>query len=239
MALLLDIGVVALVVLFAIGGYKKGLLISVVNVVGTVVACAVSPFLASMFSPLVYDNFIKSVIIDSLNKATYGIQAKDLENIEKIGEVLEKLPNSITNMLSITGLHNDNIVSELTTTNLSFVELIEGSIRPYADRLISTVLTIILFILISVGLKCAAHIATKVAEAVKLGTVNKIFGGVFGVAESAFIIMMITLLIYFVSMFVSPESHEYINKSISDTVIYKFIYQYSMPDKILSMLMMK
>ncbi len=238
MALLLDIGVIALVVLFAIGGYKKGLLISVVNVFGTILACAISPVLGSMFSPLIYDSFIKSTIMNSVNKAMENLPA-DISNVEKAAAIIEKLPNSVANMLSIPGIHTDKLALDMSTTTLSVSELVEGSIRPYAQRLVSTVLTVILFILISMGLKFAAHFATKVVEAVKLGNVNKTFGGVFGIAESAFIIMMVTLLIYFSSMFLSPESYEYVNQSISETVIYKFIYEYSMPDKILSMLMLK
>ena len=238
MTLLFDIGIVALVVLFAIAGFKKGLLVSVVNVFGTIVACGVAPVLGSMFSPLIYDSFIKSTIMNSVNRAMENMPA-DISDIEKAAAILEKLPNSVVNMLSIPGIHTEKLASDMSTTTFSVPELIEGAIRPYAQRLVSTVLTVILFILISVGLKFAARFATKVVEAVKLGNVNKTFGGLFGIAESAFIIMMITLLIYFSSMFLSPESYEYINKSISETVIYKFIYQYSMPDKILSMLMLK
>ena len=49
MALIFDLGVIAIVVLFAITGYNKGLLTSVVNVIGTVVAAAVAPILGSVF----------------------------------------------------------------------------------------------------------------------------------------------------------------------------------------------
>ena len=238
MTLLLDVGIVALVIMFAIGGYKKGLLISLVNVAGTIIACALAPLVSSVFSTMIYDSFIKEEITESVSKATEGIPA-NMGDIERVTEILSKLPNSINNMLSFVGVQADGLAAEAISTRLDVPELIEGIVRPNAMRLISTVLTVILFIIISVGLKFAAHAATKALEAVKLGTVNKILGGVFGIAESAFIIMMVTLLVYFVMMFMSPEGCAYVNDRINETVIYKVIYQYSMPDAIIALFLPK
>ena len=238
MTLLLDVGIVALVIMFAIGGYKKGLLISLVNVAGTIIACALAPLVSSVFSTMIYDCFIKEEITESVSKATEGIPA-NMGDIERATEILSKLPNSINNMLSFVGVQADGLAAEAISTRLDVPELIEGIVRPNAMRLISTVLTVILFIIISVGLKFAAHAATKALEAVKLGTVNKILGGVFGIAESAFIIMMVTLLVYFVMMFMSPEGCAYVNDRINETVIYKVIYQYSMPDAIIALFLPK
>ena len=238
MTLLLDVGIVALVVMFAISGYKKGLLISLVNVAGTIIACALAPLVSSVFSTMIYDSFIKEEITESVSKATEGIPA-NMGDIERVTEILSKLPNSINNMLSFVGVQADGLAAEAISTRLDVPELIEGIVRPNAMRLISTVLTVILFIIISVGLKFAAHAATKALEAVKLGTVNKILGGVFGIAESAFIIMMVTLLVYFVMMFMSPEGCAYVNDRINETVIYKVIYQYSMPDAIIALFLPK
>ena len=238
MTLLLDVGIVALVVMFAISGYKKGLLISLVNVAGTIIACALAPLVSSVFSTMIYDSFIKEEITESVSKATEGIPA-NMGDIERVTEIISKLPNSINNMLSFVGVQADGLAAEAISTRLDVPELIEGIVRPNAMRLISTVLTVILFIIISVGLKFAAHAATKALEAVKLGTVNKILGGVFGIAESAFIIMMVTLLVYFVMMFMSPEGCAYVNDRINETVIYKVIYQYSMPDAIIALFLPK
>ena len=238
MTLLLDVGIVALVIMFAIGGYKKGLLISLVNVAGTIIACALAPLVSSVFSTMIYDSFIKEEITESVSKATEGIPA-NMGDIERATEILSKLPNSINNMLSFVGVQADGLAAEAISTRLDVPELIEGIVRPNAMRLISTVLTVILFIIISVGLKFAAHAATKALEAVKLGTVNKILGGVFGIAESAFIIMMVTLLVYFVMMFMSPEGCAYVNDRINETVLYKIIYQYSMPDAIIALFLPK
>ena len=238
MTLLLDVGIVALVVMFAISGYKKGLLISLVNVAGTIIACALAPLVSSVFSTMIYDSFIKNEITESVSKAAEGIPA-NIGDIERLTEIISKLPNSINNMLSFVGVQADGLAADVASTKLEIPEIIEGIVRPNAMRLISTVLTVILFIIISVGLKFAAGLATKALEAVKLGTINKMLGGVFGIAESAFIIMMVTLLVYFVMMFMSPEGCAYVNDRINETVLYKIIYQYSMPDAIIALFLPK
>ncbi len=234
MTLLFDIGVIAIVVLFAISGYRKGLLASVVNVVGTVAAAAVSPVLASVFSSMVYTNFIKGAIIDSVAKATENIPV-NATALQKATELLDSIPNSVFNMLSLENGMEVQEMSEAisTTSNLDLPNLVEGMVSAKALGLISTILTVIFFIIISIALKYAAHLLTKTLEVVKLGGVNKALGGVFGIAESVVMIMVITCLIYFVTMFMSPESFDYINDRINETLLYKFIYHYSMPDAII------
>ena len=83
MTLLLDVGIVALVVMFAISGYKKGLLISLVNVAGTIIACALAPLVSSVFSTMIYDSFIKNEITESVSKAAEGIPA-NIGDIERV-----------------------------------------------------------------------------------------------------------------------------------------------------------
>ena len=187
---------------------------------------------------MIYDSFIKNEITESVSKAAEGIPA-NIGDIERVTEIISKLPNSINNMLSFVGVQADGLAADVASTKLEIPEIIEGIVRPNAMRLISTVLTVILFIIISVGLKFAAGLATKALEAVKLGTINKMLGGVFGIAESAFIIMMVTLLVYFVMMFMSPEGCAYVNDRINETVLYKIIYQYSMPDAIIALFLPK
>ena len=234
MTLLFDIGVIAIVVLFAISGYRKGLLVSVVNVVGTVVAAAVSPVLASVFSSMVYTNFIRGAIIDSVAKAAEDIPINTTA-LQKATELLANVPNSIFNMLSLeNGMETQKMSEAISaSTNLDLPNLVESMVSTKALGLISTILTVIFFIILSAALKYAAYLMTKTLEAVKLGGVNKAFGGIFGIVEAAFIIMVITCLIYFVTMFMSPESFDYINDRINETILYKFIYQYSMPDAII------
>ena len=234
MTLLFDIGVIAIVVLFAISGYRKGLLVSVVNVVGTVVAAAVSPVLASVFSSMVYTNFIRGAIIDSVAKAAEDIPI-EATALQKATELLANVPNSIFNMLSLeNGMETQKMSEAISaSTNLDLPNLVESMVSTKALGLISTILTVIFFIILSAALKYAAYLMTKTLEAVKLGGVNKAFGGIFGIVEAAFIIMVITCLIYFVTMFMSPESFDYINDRINETILYKFIYHYSMPDAII------
>ena len=234
MTLLFDIGVIAIVVLFAISGYRKGLLVSVVNVVGTVVAAAVSPVLASVFSSMVYTNFIRGAIIDSVAKAAEDIPINTTA-LQKATELLANVPNSIFNMLSLeNGMETQKMSEAISaSTNLDLPNLVESMVSTKALGLISTILTVIFFIILSAALKYAAYLMTKTLEAVKLGGVNKAFGGIFGIVEAAFIIMVITCLIYFVTMFMSPESFDYINDRINETILYKFIYHYSMPDAII------
>ena len=140
MALIFDLGVIAIVVLFAMSGYKKGLLVSVVNVVGTVVAAAVAPVLGSVFSTIVYTNFIKGAIINSVANATKDIPI-NATSLQKANELLDSIPNSVFNMLSLG--EGDRGVREMSeaissASNLDLPNLVEGMVSAKALGLIST-----------------------------------------------------------------------------------------------------
>lgn len=239
MSFLFDIGLIVLVGMFAYTGYRKGLIISLVNVAGTLIACAVSPLLSSTLSMYIYNSFIESEITESVGKAIEGMPL-NYTAMEKANEVFENVSNSLHNMLSLVGVTPENLATEISATEVSAVEmdipqLIEGMVRPIAVRLVSTILTIVIFIILTIVLKYAAHIATKTLEVVKLGVVNRLLGGIFGIGESIFIIMMLSLIIYFVTMFMSPEACSYMNEKINGTIIYRLVYEYSIPDAIIAL----
>ncbi len=57
---------------------------------------------------------------------------------------------------------------------------------------------------------------------------------VLGVAEAVLIAMAVGLIVYFVMMFISPESCQSLRESINNTVFYRAIEKISLPEKIIS-----
>ncbi len=237
MNVLLDFGVAALFSLFIYSGVKRGLIYMVINIAGTVCASLLSSFVASLLAFNVYNRFVKLNIINGISEATKNITETDPS--AAADSIIEKLSNFSLNVFSYTGINADSIAKELKFTGLSIPDIIEGMIRPVAVKMVSVILTLIFFILFMAVVSFLANKFTKTIDRTALGVPNRIFGALIGVAQALLIIMIISMIISFVTMFTSPENCSAMQESIDKTWLYKPISSISIPDAIISQIVMK
>lgn len=237
MNFLLDLGVILLFGLFVFSGAKRGIVYMAINIGGTIGAGLLSSFAASLLAMPIYNAFVKSNLVNSLAEATRGIDKS--KPAEAAAQALESLSNFTLNTFSFTGIDAAQLAKDIKKTNLSIPDLLEGMLRPMAVKMISIILTVILFIIIMMVVSFLAVRFTKAINKTTLGIPNRIFGGLVGLAEALFIVMMITMIINFVMMFLSPEDCKNLNDDINKTWIYQYIYRISIPDAIISWLTLK
>ncbi len=231
----LDFIVIAVIALFVATGFKKGFIYSIVNLLGTAISVVVSSVAGSMLALPIYNSVVQKSIIDGVDGIVRSLP-EETTALQTANEVMEQSSTFINNIFTFSGVTSDSLSNEIMSTNLSVPDLVETLVRPYAVRMISTILTILLFVVLTIIVKLIADALTKTIEFVKLGTVNRILGIVFGVAESALVIMVITLMIYFVMMYLPSGMCNDLHNGINQTYLYRYIYQYSMPDQIITQL---
>ena len=237
MNIILDLGVAALFLMFVYSGYKRGIIYMAINIGGTIASAIISSFAASLFSLGLYNAFFKQMIINTVTDATNGITATD--PAQKASEVMKALSNFTRNAISLTGITEEELARQLKNSGLSVPDVIEGMVRATAVRTISTILTMIFFIICMLIVSRFAIKFTRTIDRTALRMPNRIAGAVVGAAQSLMIVMIIALTIHFVSMFISPENNRAINDAISKTWLYLPITKISIPDAIISWLSMK
>lgn len=238
MSAILDIVVVLIVLSLAFTSFRRGLINSLVDFVGTIVAVVASSFVASSVSIWIYNQFIMSKITDSVNQALLSLP-ESATATQQAENIISSLPSYASNALTMLGIDSDNLFSSINTDILSIPQAVESLVRPTAVKIITTILTVILFILFMVLIGFVSKLVTKAVNIVGLSPVNKIGGAIFGAVKGLLIIMILSFLLYFVMMFLPSETSIELNEAIENSYLYYGIYNISLPEKIISLFTVK
>lgn len=234
MNIILDIVVVVIVAIMMIDGYKRGLLTSVIEFAGVIIAAVASSFLASLTAVSVYSSFIMHNVVQAVEAAFSAIPSYATAS-QQAEKLFSTLPDYAVNALSFSGIDVNSLSSQISSSNVAVPQLVESLIRPTIVRLVSTIITIILFIIFTVVIAFVAKILTKTINAIGLSAINRIGGAAFGVVKALIFIMVLTLVLYFVMMFLPSDTVNEINDAIEHSFLYSGIYKLNLLNKILSL----
>ncbi|MGN0470726.1 MAG: CvpA family protein [Acutalibacteraceae bacterium] len=233
MGIVLDLTVVVIIAIMIIAGYKRGLVNSVIDFAGVIVAAVAASFIASLAAVSIYDNFIMNKVIESAESAFAAIpsQATAAQQAEKI---FSSLPDYAVNALSLSGIDVNALSSKIASSNGAVPQLIESLVRPTAVRLVSTIVTIILFVIFTVLIAFLAKFLTKAVNAVGLSVINRIGGAAFGAVKAVILIMVLTLILYFIMMLLPSDTVNEMNDAIEHSYLYSGIYKLNFLNKIIA-----
>lgn len=233
MGIVLDLTVVVIIAIMMLAGYKRGLVNSVIDFAGVIVAAVAASFIASLAAVSIYDNFIMNKVIESAESAFAAIpsQATAAQQAEKI---LSSLPDYAVNALSFSGIDANALSSKIASSNVAVPQLIESLVRPTAVRLVSTISTIILFVIFTVLIAFLAKFLTKAVNAVGLSVINRIGGAAFGAVKAVILIMVLTLILYFIMMLLPSDTVNEMNDAIEHSYLYSGIYKLNFLNKIIA-----
>ena len=230
----LDFGIAVLIGLFCFSGYKRGAVYMAVNTAGTIAAVVLASVLASPVALPVYNWILKDNIINGLTGATSSIVKS--EGAEMAKQTMAVMSNFTKNAFSFMGVDQNKLAKALDDSVIGIPGTIEEMIRPAAVSMVSVVLTFIFFLLLMIVVGIVAKKLTKTVNRTFLAVPNRLIGLGIGLVEAVFIAMLMTLLVYFFMMFISPESCIALKDAIDNTVFFKFIRQINLPRIIMSWL---
>ena len=111
----LDIGIAALIVLFAFSGFKRGIVYTVLNVVSTVAAMLGASLLSGLIAMPIYNGFVKDGILKALGQVVSGIPLQDPANAAQ--QIIEKLSNFDLNVFSLLGIDKTALADTIRKTS--------------------------------------------------------------------------------------------------------------------------
>ncbi len=234
MSFWLDFGIAVLIGLFCFSGFKRGAVYMAINAAGTVAAVALSSFLASPIALPVYNWILKDNIINGLTQATSSITGSD--SVKMAEETMASMSNFTINVFHSMGIDQEKLAESLDKTAMGIPGTIEEMIRPAAVFMVSIVLSFIFFLLLMIVVGIIAKKFTKGIDRSVLAVPNRILGLAIGLVEAVFIAMLMTLIVYFIMMFIAPEACTSLKDAIDNTIFFKFIRKISLPQLIMSWL---
>jgi uncharacterized membrane protein required for colicin V production len=219
--LVADIIIIAVFALLFFIDFKRGIAITILNVAGLALTGFLAYHISNFLASWVYTAFVQQTLTTNLQQMidTQGINSA-------IANSFSALPNWVMGMLgfflSIFGLDssvytNDFQVpnSAATAVSTSVENLIQPVITGMFRLVIGAVISIIIFIIIKILVK-------KLAIVFKIPVVkqiNKLLGGVLGLAEAAILVFFAVNIFSGVLEFSNPEM---LNNPMISGAVFKF-----------------
>lgn len=215
-----DIIIIAVFALLFFIDFKRGIAITILNVAGLALTGFLAYHISNFLASWVYTAFVQQTLTTNLQQMidTQGINSA-------IANSFSALPNWVMGMLgfflSIFGLDSSVYTNDFQFPNsaaavsTSVENLIQPVITGMFRLVIGAVLSIIIFIIIKILVK-------KLAIVFKIPVVkqiNKLLGGVLGLAEAAILVFFAVNIFSGVLEFSNPEM---LNNPMISGAVFKF-----------------
>ncbi len=233
MNIVLDLAVVAIVVLLVYGGYRRGVIKTVAELICNVVSSVLASAVGSIISVGLYENYVKGFIIDTIKNSLPEFTAATRTS-DVIKGIMTESPEYVRNVLEMQNIDAEAINRDIIQAGTDIPATLESMVRPVILKVFTVLVTIILFIIIVSVAALISKALTKTVDTVGLGTVNKIFGGILGLIEAVVILAMISLIIYILTVMLPTDLAQGLRDAIDSTFIYKIIFYIDFPDTIIT-----
>ncbi len=218
-ALLLDVSLILIYMIFAFTGFKSGIIKSFLTFINSIFSSFAALYFSKVFSNLTYNYYFKPLLSNYLinNLPECNFNTRDL---------LEKVPERVIKILLSSGITFSNITHIIGKVDKEFLhERIIEIFKPIFMEFTRSLLSSILFILfISLG-----HLIIRlILKFLKLGAIkniSKVIGSIFGILKGYIIISIFMCCLKAIIPYCGNKTYNlFTHDSISSTKIFKHMY---------------
>jgi len=213
-----DLLLIAIFITFLIIGYAQGAMKSLIGIIVSFVSYIFASMLAKLIASWCYMKMIfpsiEKAVSDTIGGIVSGVSSDLSENMPQWLQLALKLSN-----IDTSGL----IPSSGSGLTEQAVSAVDSAVQPVIVGFLSVLLTIALyFLLVFLLSKLAVKPVLKLFDLPGLNLMNRIFGGVLGLAEAFIIVSMLAYLLRLILPYIHTEV-KFINES---TIYNSFIFYY-------------
>lgn len=216
-----DIIIIAVFALLFFIDFKRGIAITILNVAGVALTGFLAYHISNFLASWVYTAFVQQTLTTNLQQMidTQGINSA-------IANSFSALPNWVMGMLgfflSIFGLDSSVYTNDFQVSNSAAAAVstsVENLIQPVITGMFRLVIGVVISIIIFIIIK---NLVKKLARVFKIPVVkqiNKLLGGVLGLAEAAILVFFAVNIFSGVLEFSNPEM---LNNPMISGAVFKF-----------------
>lgn len=225
MAIILDLLLVGLFVFIVIRSYFRGFVRTVVELVGYVLVSVLAFACSQPLAQGIYHTFIEASVVESAQSAIdthLGSSAA-----EAAGSFWAQLPDFVTDGASSLGITEEGLTAALEQ-GLDGSEGMAGAVAGYVAEpiitgLIQIILALVILLLGMVIVRLIARAVNRVFQLPVLGTVNRVLGGVLGLAKGCLITVLVCWLISLLAGFAGGDFGFQLRNAIGRTFIFQWL----------------
>lgn len=216
-----DIIIIAVFALLFFIDFKRGIAITILNVAGVALTGFLAYHISNFLASWVYTAFVQQTLTTNLQQMidTQGINSA-------IANSFSALPNWVMGMLgfflSIFGLDSSVYTNDFQVPNSAAVVVsasVENLIQPVITGMFRLVIGVVISIIIFIIIKILVKKLARVFKIPVVKQINKLLGGVLGLAEAAILVFFAVNIFSGVLEFSNPEM---LNNPMISGAVFKF-----------------
>lgn len=216
-----DIIIIAVFALLFFIDFKRGIAITILNVAGVALTGFLAYHISSFLASWVYTAFVQQTLTTNLQQMidTQGINSA-------IANSFSALPNWVMGMLgfflSIFGLDSSVYTNDFQVSNSAAAAVstsVENLIQPVITGMFRLVIGVVISIIIFIIIKILVKKLARVFKIPVVKQINKLLGGVLGLAEAAILVFFAVNIFSGVLEFSNPEM---LNNPMISGAVFKF-----------------
>ena len=219
---MLDIIVLAVILLFALVGAKKGFIKSFVDFVGAFAAMIAAAILSLPAAEWIHNTFFRDALME---KITMAVTDMDAEGAVKT--VFEGFPELVIRALSAVGITQNSVMTQVEGSTLGIAEAITDAISPMLIGLVRVLAMVVLFILLLVVIRAVGSLISGLFSLPLLNSINKLLGAVFGILLAFVAIWVVLACVQAFLPLLSAELQMKILDAQESSALYAFLYQFN------------
>ena len=216
-----DIIIIAVFALLFFIDFKRGIAITILNVAGVALTGFLAYHISNFLASWVYTAFVQQTLTTNLQQMidTQGINSA-------IANSFSALPNWVMGMLgfflSIFGLDSSVYTNDFqvsTSAAAAVSTSVENLIQPVITGMFRLVIGVVISIIIFIIIKILVKKLARVFKIPVVKQINKLLGGVLGLAEAAILVFFAVNIFSGVLEFSNPEM---LNNPMISGAVFKF-----------------
>ena len=216
-----DIIIIAVFALLFFIDFKRGIAITILNVAGVALTGFLAYHISNFLASWVYTAFVQQTLTTNLQQMidTQGFNSA-------IANSFSALPNWVMGMLgfflSIFGLDSSVYTNDFQVSNSAAAAVstsVENLIQPVITGMFRLVIGVVISIIIFIIIKILVKKLARVFKIPVVKQINKLLGGVLGLAEAAILVFFAVNIFSGVLEFSNPEM---LNNPMISGAVFKF-----------------
>ncbi|MDR1241075.1 MAG: CvpA family protein [Oscillospiraceae bacterium] len=184
-----DFAILAILLVFLIIGWKRGVVRSLICFAGSVLAIGVSVFASRYASDFIYSSFFKEAIVKKI-ETSIEVSAEETKSSKENSEVL---PGFLKRIMLWRGMNRDAISRIIFSSHPA--EKIEVIVSPIITGILRLLLSSLLFWIFMIIVRKLARFADSFFKFPILYQINSILGAAFGLCKGLFIVWISVMVI--------------------------------------------
>lgn len=228
-AIMLDILVVAIILLFAFICYRNGFANSVVRLIGWIAALVVASVASSPAGNWIYESFLHGRILSAVEEQVRSFASAE-ELAANIESLLSGLPAGLAGMIQVDGVQISEWITSLSD-RVAFSDLagaiVDTAFTPVVTAILSIFAFFVMFAVFSIVVRLLASAMKLINDMPVVGRVNAVLGAGIGALQGAMFVYIIALALH-LAILLSGDGLSFIREQdAKNTYLFRYFYDNS------------